>query len=103
MLVGEVWLCAGQSNMEFGVLNIKKTEELNDPELRVFCLTKTASLTPLDDTMRVPKELVWDTSTGHWSKTANAGTWNGFSAVGYLFGQRIREISGNPVGLIGSY
>ena len=58
---------------------------------------------PLDDTMVVPKELVWDTSTGYWTKTANAGNWGGFSAVGYLFGERIREISSNPVGLIGSY
>ena len=40
VLVGEVWLCSGQSNMEFGVLSIKKPEELNDPELRVFASRK---------------------------------------------------------------
>jgi len=103
VLVGDVWLCSGQSNMEFGIQNLKGMAELNDPEIRVFCLTKSAALTPLDDTTFVPKELVWDTSTGHWSKTPDAGSWNGFSAVGYLFGQRIHEFSGNPVGLIGSY
>jgi sialate O-acetylesterase len=47
VLVGEVWLCSGQSNMEYGVLNGKKKEDFIDPELRVFCLTKSASLTPI--------------------------------------------------------
>ena len=103
VLVGDVWLCSGQSNMEFGVLNITKLVELTNPQIRVFCLTKTASLTPMDDTMRVPKELVWDTSTGYWSTTANAGPWGGFSAVGYLFGQQIQALTGKPVGLIGSH
>jgi len=103
VLVGEVWLCSGQSNMQFGILNIKKMADLTEPEIRVFCLTKSASLTPMDDTTFVPPELVFDTSTGHWSTSPNSGTWNGFSAVGYLFGQRIHQITGHPVGLIGSY
>ena len=103
VLVGDVWLCSGQSNMEFGVLNIRKKEELHGDGVRVFCLTKSAALTSLDDTLSVPKELVWDTSTGHWSTTPDAGTWNGFSAVGYLYGLRIHQLTGNPVGLIGSY
>ncbi len=103
VLIGEVWLCSGQSNMEYGVLNVKKKAEINDPEIRVFCVTKCASLTPVDDTMRVPPELVWDTNTGYWSKSPDAGSWNGFSAVGYLFGEQIQATTGNPVGLIGSY
>lgn len=103
VVVGEVWLCSGQSNMEFGVLNIAKADEVTDSEIRVFCLTKSAALAPLDNTTFVPPELLWDTLTGHWQKTPQAGTWNGFSAVGYLFGKGIRETTGNPVGLIGSY
>ena len=57
----------------------------------------------MDNTTIVPHELIFDGSTGYWKKTPDAGSWNGFSAVGYLFGQRIREITGHPVGLIGSY
>ncbi len=103
VLVGEVWLCSGQSNMEFGVLNIKKKEEISNTEIRVFCVTKSAALTPLDNTTFVPKELVWDTLTGHWQKGPEAGTWGGFSAVGYLFGQQIQRTTKHPVGMIGSY
>lgn len=116
VLVGEVWLCSGQSNMQFGIFNVIKRDnakdkapgeltekDVGDPLIRVFCLTKSATLTPLDDTTFVPKELVWDTLTGHWQTTPAAGTWNGFSAVGYLFGKQVREITGAPVGLIGSY
>ena len=103
VLVGDVWLCSGQSNMEFGILNIRKFEECTNPKIRVFCLTRSASLTPMDNTTEVPKELVWDTSTGHWDTNVHPGNWNGFSAVGYLFGQRIQAFTGNPVGLIGSH
>ena len=103
VLVGDVWLCSGQSNMEMGIMCVKKVEECTNPLIRVFCLTKSASLTPMDNTTEVPKELVWDTSTGHWSKTADAGPWWGFSAVGYLFGERIQAFTGNPVGMIASH
>jgi sialate O-acetylesterase len=104
VLIGEVWLCSGQSNMEMGIYAVQKKENLPvDSQLRVFCLTKSASLTLMDQTVRVPKELVWDTSTGYWSTTPDAGTWGGFSAVGYLFGQHIRQVANRPVGMIGSY
>ena len=102
ILVGDVWLCSGQSNMEFGILNISKDEILPD-EVRIFCVTKSASLTPLDDTQSVPAELKRGTLTGHWQKTLDAGTWGGFSAVGSLFGIEINKSTGRPIGLIGSY
>ena len=107
VLVGDVWLCSGQSNMEFGIFNVIKDEEQRktviDPGIRTFCVTKTASLTPVDNTMFIPKELGKDILHGHWQKDTAAGTWGGFSAVGYLFGKEIRAITGKPVGLIGSH
>jgi sialate O-acetylesterase len=107
VLVGDVWLCSGQSNMEFGIFNVIKDKEKRktviDPGIRTFCVTKTASLTPVDNTMFVPKELEMNTLNGHWQKDTAAGTWGGFSAVGYLFGKEIRAITGKPVGLIGSH
>jgi sialate O-acetylesterase len=74
-----------------------------DPGIRTFCVTKTASLTPVDNTMFVPKELEMNTLNGHWQKDTAAGTWGGFSAVGYLFGKEIRAITGKPVGFLCSH
>ena len=102
VLVGDVWICSGQSNMEFGIFNVNK-EEVIDPEIRVFCVTKSASLTPLDETEFVPPEIGLDTLTGHWQKTIKAGSWGGFSAVGYLFAKNVHQFTGKPVGMIGSY
>ena len=42
VLVGDVWVCSGQSNMEYGVFNTVKKQDLDDPQIRVFCLTKSA-------------------------------------------------------------
>ncbi|HSI85782.1 MAG: sialate O-acetylesterase [Candidatus Methylacidiphilales bacterium] len=102
VVVGDVWICSGQSNMEFGLGNIGAMEEL-DPFIRVFHVTKSAALTPLDNTTVVPPELGLDLLSGHWQKTLRTGSWNGFSAVGYFFGKDIRQATRKPVGLIGSY
>ena len=102
VLVGDVWLCSGQSNMEFGIFNIAKDEVL-PPEVRLFHVTKSAALTPLDDTASVPADVGREVHSGHWQKSLNTGSWNGFSAVGFLFGKEIHQHTGKPVGLIGSY
>ncbi len=103
VLVGDVWLCSGQSNMEYGVFNVAKKETVVDTQIRTFCVLRSASLTPLDDTYFIPKEIGLDTSMGHWQKEDPSGPWGGFSAVGYLFGKEIRKFTNKPVGLIGSY
>lgn len=102
VLVGDVWLCSGQSNMEFGILNISKDETLPE-EIRIFHVTKAASLTPLDDTQFVPADVGRGTLSGHWQKTFAAGSWGGFSAVGSLFAKEIHAKTGRPIGMIGSY
>ena len=102
VLVGDVWLCSGQSNMEFGILNISKNETLPE-EIRIFHVTKAASLTPLGDTQFVPADIGRDTLSGHWQKTLRAGSWGGFSAVGTLFAKEIHAHTGRPVGMIGAY
>ena len=103
VLVGDVWVCSGQSNMEFGVFNVAKKEAVVDPQIRTFCVLKSASLTPLDNTESVPPEVGLDTQMGHWQKETPGGPWGGFSAVGYLFAKEIRKITQKPVGMIGSY
>ena len=100
ILVGEVWLCAGQSNMEYAVGVAKPwappaaatdrelAEELAGrplPALRLFRVEK----------QREPPEVV---SAG-WSEAAGAAR-DEFSAVGYCFARRLlRELAG-PVGMI---
>lgn len=96
ILVGEVWMCSGQSNMAFTLDRIgdlpadqKVREEADFPLVRFF---NTAS-----QTAEVPKR----DCSGEWQlmtpKTAGK-----FSAVGYFFGRELHENLGVPIGLIGT-
>ena len=96
ILIGEVWICSGQSNMEMQMKGFKQqpvegtTEELlrcKDPGLRLFTVKRHASLTPVNDV------------TGQWSE-ANSGSVRDFSATAYYFGRALRQTLGVPVGLI---
>ncbi len=98
VMVGDVWLCSGQSNMEFGVGNLVKPEETiaaaADPDLRLFTVPKVPAT--------LPQETL---SNGQWQasspETIKAqGTWNGFSAVAYFFGRKLRRDTHVPVGLL---
>jgi sialate O-acetylesterase len=91
VLVGDVWVCSGQSNMEFG-MNRGETGpadilKADDPQIRLFVVEKVISLDPKDDTkgmwaLCTPKTVAW------------------FSAVGYYFGRELRQKYNRPVGLI---
>lgn len=96
VLIGEVWLCAGQSNMDMQMKGYKgqpvegANEELlkcSDPQLRLFRVKRFASLTPVDSV------------TGQWNE-ATASHVRDFSAVAYYFGRALRETLHVPVGLI---
>ncbi|MBR1505041.1 MAG: sialate O-acetylesterase [Prevotella sp.] len=96
VLIGEVWICSGQSNMEMQMKGFKQqpvegtTEELlrcRDSQLRLFTVKRHASLTPVDDV------------TGQWSE-ANSASVRDFSATAYYFGRALRQTLGIPVGLI---
>lgn len=96
VMIGEVWICSGQSNMEMQMKGFKQqpvegtTEELlrcKDKQLRLFTVKRNASLTPVDDV------------TGQWSE-ANAASVRDFSATAYYFGRALRQSLGVPVGLI---
>jgi sialate O-acetylesterase len=108
VLVGDVWLCSGQSNMEFGLGNeYNAAEEIpkaNVPLLRLFLVAHKTSLTPLADISGVMPNAV----QGHWvactpESIIKDNGWNGFSAVSYFFGREIQKTTGQPVGLLGSY
>lgn len=91
LLVGEVWLCSGQSNMHFrmsGVENSKREiAAANHPALRFF---------------NVPQQMEQSPATalqGAW-KTISPETAGQCSAVAYYFGRDLQKKLGVPVGLI---
>jgi sialate O-acetylesterase len=97
VLVGDVWLCSGQSNMEFGVGMLKDPKPViaaaDNARIRLFLADhQTSSLGPRQT---VPG--TWKTCTP--ANIANGG-WSGFSAVGYFFGSEIQSTVGVPVGLL---
>jgi sialate O-acetylesterase len=96
--VGEIWLCSGQSNMEWPV-NIAETPDqvkagAKNPNLRLFTVNKRTSYKPLSD----------QDDLRHFSKWVESSpeSVGGFSAVGYHFGQKLQAELGVPVGLIHS-
>jgi sialate O-acetylesterase len=92
VLIGEVWLCSGQSNMEFPLaraLDAKAEIEASpDPSLRMFTVARQLANSPKPDV-----------AGGAW-EAATPETRAKFSAVGYYFGRALRAVRGVPVGLI---
>lgn len=100
VLVGEVWICSGQSNMEMPVGNVGpgyigvegQDEELaaaDLPQIRLFDVANRASPRPLAD------------CDGSWQLCAPAAA-RTFSAVGFFFGRELRDELNVPIGLIGA-
>lgn len=96
VLIGEVWLCAGQSNMEFPIRGswgrLMDADEvvatMQRPALRLLQVKNTTSLSPLDD---ASVEYGWVES----SPAAES-----FSAIGYLYGKMLQDSLNVPVGVI---
>jgi sialate O-acetylesterase len=93
LLVGDVWLCSGQSNMEtpvWAALNAEEEIRAADwPRIRLFRTART-----------VAQELQPDVE-GHWA-ACTPETVAGFSAVGYYFGRELHRELDVPIGLIDS-
>lgn len=93
VLVGEVWFCSGQSNMEWPMSRTANAAEeiakASNPLIRHFKADKKHSDLPLDN---VPSQ---------WIPTTPESI-PGHSAVAYMFGRRIHQVLNVPVGLINS-
>jgi sialate O-acetylesterase len=96
VLVGEVWLCGGQSNMEFKLRASRDADMemgcADDPALRYIRLPKTARFQAQTDFPVSDNE-------GHWQACVAKQAEN-CTAVGYYFGRRVRRRLKVPVGLI---
>jgi sialate O-acetylesterase len=96
VMIGEVWVCSGQSNMEMpvkGYMNQPVTGSneaiiaSTNPAIRLFTVTKSTSLQPMDD------------FTGSW-KLCEPQSVSEFSATAYFFGLMLQKVLKVPVGLI---
>lgn len=97
VMIGEVWICSGQSNMVMTLRSTYRNQPThngldailaaNQSRIRMYTVANEASLTPKSDTKGN-----WKTST-----TENAAN---FSAVAWYFGKMIEDIIDVPVGLI---
>jgi len=109
VLIGDVWVCSGQSNMEFGVTGEINAVELmikaDQPEIRFFYVPMAIAPTPAKDVLKASPltghKAGWQVCTAE--SLAKGAPWMGFSALGYQFGKNIHEATGKPVGLIGAY
>ena len=99
ILIGEVWFCSGQSNMEMPVAGWPPVDTImhsavtilsaSIPEIRLFNVEKKISGDPLDD------------CTGRWVESTPS-TVLPFSATAYFFGKKLHNELHVPVGLIES-
>src|SRR3569833_2886157 len=93
VMMGEVWLCSGQSNMEFtmsNALGFKNEQKVANPSIRQFHVPNRISLEP-------EKEL----EGGEW-QPADESTLGNFTAVGYFFAKKLAQQLGITIGLINS-
>ena len=103
ILVGDVWICSGQSNMEMGIGNVNNFQQeiagANYPQIRLYTVTKKVAYEPQTGIIRDDKNLM-----GQWSvctpESVRTGGWNGFSAAGYFFGRQLHLDEKVPIGLI---
>ncbi|HYG33423.1 MAG TPA: sialate O-acetylesterase, partial [Clostridia bacterium] len=97
VLVGDVWLCSGQSNMEMGIRACDVPEEIaqaNFPQIRLLTVPKQIAKVPVSTL-----QCQWQ----HCTPTSVAeGGWGGFSAAGYFFGRELYRQLNIPIGLIHS-
>ena len=91
LLIGEVWLCSGQSNMQFSMATVlDSTADIaaaHYPNIRLFNAALNFSDQPIDGI------------GGTWVE-CSPKTVRGFSAVGYYFGHRLQQALDVPVGII---
>jgi len=92
ILIGDVWLCSGQSNMEFEMKNSRNWEtdklSVGNSSIRLYTVPRKTSISTLVNT----EKATWN--------ICNSITAENFSAVGYYFGKNLQQQLNIPIGLI---
>ena len=92
VLIGEVWVCSGQSNMAFGVGSSDDADlELltaNYPQIRLISVPQVGTQEPHDD------------FGGSGWQHCTPEVARGFSGVGFFFGRKLHQTLNVPIGLI---
>jgi len=92
ILIGDVWICSGQSNMEWTVINsdnaTTEIEQAEDKSIRHFKIPQSYAKTP-EETL----------AGGEWQVT-DSETLGDFTAVGYYFAKELRKHVDIPIGLL---
>ena len=106
ILVGDVWICGGQSNMEDEISYVyhgdMEVSSANHPMIRLMTVPQQASPVPFKDMARINEFNSWTRrheKKGSWSQCSPKAV-ERFSAIGYIFGKRLHLVSGVPIGLI---
>ena len=97
VLVGEVWVCSGQSNMEFAVRqannSAQEIQNADHPTIRLFTVPKWVQEQPQYD--------IKSDARGHTTwQVCSPQSVSGFTAVGYFFGRQLEKSLHVPIGLI---
>jgi len=91
VLIGEVWICSGQSNMQWSMANTENAKKdiaaANKPNIRLFTVKREIADQPKDD------------CKGNWSQ-CSPETVAQFSAVAYFFGKHLNDELDIPIGLV---
>lgn len=92
VMIGEVWVCSGQSNMEWNSYNrlkqiIDEMPNSNNNQLRLFHIPRTTSKT------------LQDNCDGQWNPSSPESL-RGFSAIGYFFAKKLQQQLNVPIGII---
>lgn len=94
VLIGEVWIASGQSNMAFALEGAEgaaaEIPKANDPQIRLFTVPKRIAVSPQENTL-----------PAHW-QLCTPDTAKSFSAVAYFFAREIRQKLNVPVGIVES-
>ncbi len=92
VMIGDVWICSGQSNMEWRVVQSNNAEEeiasAKHPNIRLFTVPN-----------KIDKEPQNNTDPAEWV-ICTPQTIGSFSAVGYFFGRKLKKDLNVPIGLI---
>uniref|UniRef100_A0A0B7A1T8 Sialate O-acetylesterase domain-containing protein n=1 Tax=Arion vulgaris TaxID=1028688 RepID=A0A0B7A1T8_9EUPU len=100
VIFGDVWLCSGQSNMQFTTVQMfgaaaEIADAQNYPNIRLMTVYEKVSSTPLDDLLKIQQ---------NWTRPDNVSvggpSWKYFSAVCWLYGKAIHKALGYPIGLV---